>query len=111
MTDRKSFITAILSDVDDPAPHAVYADWLDEHGEHDDAEEHRLVAWALSNGWSVRRRSLYGREDVEGWEWEPPQGLGLSYGCTIGVWDDPPSVEDWLVERIQKHRAMVEPPS
>ena len=38
MTDRKAFLEAIAEQPDDDAPRLVFADWLDDHGDHQRAE-------------------------------------------------------------------------
>ena len=38
MSDESHFITAMAADPDDDTPRLVFADWLDEHGQHDRAE-------------------------------------------------------------------------
>src|SRR5688500_7506010 len=42
MTDREALLRAIIETPDDDAPRLVYADWLDEHGQPDQAEFIRL---------------------------------------------------------------------
>lgn len=42
MTTRDALMRAILADLDNDAPRLVLADWLDERGEHDEAELIRL---------------------------------------------------------------------
>ena len=42
MDDRQAFLSAIAAAPwDDEAPRAVYADWLDERGEHEEADRQR----------------------------------------------------------------------
>jgi uncharacterized protein (TIGR02996 family) len=42
MTERDAFLAAIKSAAwDDELPHLVFADWLDEHGEHEEADRQR----------------------------------------------------------------------
>src|SRR5262245_47923625 len=42
MSDESRFIVAMAADPDDDTPRLVFADWLDEHGQHDRAEFIRL---------------------------------------------------------------------
>src|SRR5262245_38802039 len=41
-THRDAFLRAIAETPDDDAPRLIFADWLDDHGEHDRAELIRL---------------------------------------------------------------------
>lgn len=42
MTEREAFLAAIkVAAWDDELPRLVYADWLDEHGEHEEADRQR----------------------------------------------------------------------
>jgi uncharacterized protein (TIGR02996 family) len=41
-TERRAFLAAIVAAPEDDTPRLVFADWLDEHGEHDRAEFIRL---------------------------------------------------------------------
>src|SRR5262249_48998724 len=42
MTERKAFLQAILDAPEDDAPRLIYADWLEEHGDAEQAEFIRL---------------------------------------------------------------------
>src|SRR5436309_9888956 len=42
MRDDEAFLRAVIDNPDDDLPRLVYADWLDEHGDHDRAEFIRL---------------------------------------------------------------------
>src|SRR3954463_15201453 len=42
MTSEEAFVQAILADPEDDTPRLVFADWLDEHGQHARAEFIRL---------------------------------------------------------------------
>ena len=47
MDERQQFLDAIAAAPEDEAPKKVYADWLDERGEHDEATAYR--------GWTAAR--------------------------------------------------------
>jgi uncharacterized protein (TIGR02996 family) len=47
MDEQKAFLAEIALNPDDETPHRIYADWLEEHGELDEAEKHRQ--------WTTRR--------------------------------------------------------
>jgi len=47
MSDRKALLQAILHAPTDRAPFGIYADWLDENGEHDLAHAYR---WMMARG-------------------------------------------------------------
>jgi uncharacterized protein (TIGR02996 family) len=48
MTDRDTFLAAIKTAAwNDPLPRMVFADWLDEHGEHEEAERQRQYVPSL----------------------------------------------------------------
>ncbi|HEY8505882.1 MAG TPA: TIGR02996 domain-containing protein, partial [Gemmataceae bacterium] len=57
MDDNLAFIRTILENPDDPAPRLVYADWLEERGEHLRLEA-KLATGSLTRGQRrrVRRR-------------------------------------------------------
>jgi uncharacterized protein (TIGR02996 family) len=73
-SERKAFLDAIEAFPLDPAPHWVYADWLDEHGEYDEATERRsltkeklesrawLVGFAKGCGMNCVNYGYYGEE-------------------------------------------------
>lgn len=58
MNDRRAFEAAIAAAPQDEAPKKVFADWLDERGESDEA--------ALYRGWTADRPPPFGLDDY-GW--------------------------------------------
>lgn len=49
MTEREAFHKAIAENPTDATVRLVFADWLDEQGEHEDAEE--LRSWVMARDW------------------------------------------------------------
>src|SRR5205814_1124014 len=52
MNQRNAFLKALAKNEDDTATRLVYADWLDEHGEHEEADRQRK--WPAAKEWLVR---------------------------------------------------------
>jgi uncharacterized protein (TIGR02996 family) len=52
VSERKAFLKALADNEDDPTTRLVYADWLDERGEHEEAERQRN--WPAAKAWLVR---------------------------------------------------------
>lgn len=52
MSERNAFLEALAEDEDDTTTRLVYADWLDEHGEHEEADRQRR--WPAAKEWLVR---------------------------------------------------------
>jgi uncharacterized protein (TIGR02996 family) len=50
--DRKGFLTALAKNEDDQSARNAYVDWLDERGEHDEAERHRN--FPMAKQWLIR---------------------------------------------------------
>src|SRR5947209_1070483 len=61
MSPEESFLHAVLEAPDDDTPRLVYADWLDDHGEHDRAEfiRVRIDLARLAPGQDVASRLGY----------------------------------------------------
>lgn len=57
MDERSAFLNALAANEDDETTRLVYADWLDEHGEHDEAARQR--AWPAAKAWLVRFAEQY----------------------------------------------------
>ncbi len=77
MGERDAFLKALAENEDDNLTRSVYADWLDDHGEYDEAERQRQ--WPAAKAWLVR----FCREiDEEGSEEEIDEGNPYSY---IGI--------------------------
>ena len=51
-SERKAFLKALTKNEDDTTTRLVYADWLDEHGEHEEAD--RMRKWPAAKEWLVR---------------------------------------------------------
>jgi uncharacterized protein (TIGR02996 family) len=63
MTEQEAFLQAIVEEPDDDTPRLVYADWLDENGQHDRAEFIRVQCLQASLPWDDDRQSeLLARE-------------------------------------------------
>jgi len=58
MKEEDGFIKALEENEDDTATRLVYADWLDEHGEHEEADRQRK--WPAAKAWL---REFCGEED------------------------------------------------
>ena len=52
MTDADAFLHLIRCRPDDDGPRLVYADWLDERGEHEEADRQRK--WPAAKQWLLR---------------------------------------------------------
>jgi uncharacterized protein (TIGR02996 family) len=52
MTDRDKFLAALAKNEDDVTTRLVYADWLNEHGEHEEADRQRK--WPAAKEWLVK---------------------------------------------------------
>jgi uncharacterized protein (TIGR02996 family) len=52
MNDRDAFIAALEKNEDDTSLRMVFADWLDERGEHEEADRHRK--WPAAKEWLVK---------------------------------------------------------
>ncbi len=63
MTDRERFLKALAKNEDDTSTRLVFADWLDEHGEYDEANRQR--AWPEAKAWLVKFYSDSRRDQIE----------------------------------------------
>lgn len=52
MIERETFLKALAENEDDVPSRMVYADWLEEKGEHEEAERQRQ--WPAAKAWFVR---------------------------------------------------------
>jgi uncharacterized protein (TIGR02996 family) len=50
--EREAFLKALAENEDDNVTRSVYADWLDEQGEHEEADRHRK--WPAAKAWLVQ---------------------------------------------------------
>ncbi len=66
MREREAFLAALAEDEDDNVTRLVYADWLDEHGEHEEADRQRK--WRAAKEWLVQFCEENNRSEDEPWE-------------------------------------------
>ncbi len=52
MNERDAFLKALAENEDDTTTRLVYSDWLEEHGEHEEADRQRK--WSAAKEWLVR---------------------------------------------------------
>lgn len=52
MIDKQAFEKALAENEDDTATRLVYADWLDEHGQHEEADRQRK--WPTAKAWLLK---------------------------------------------------------
>lgn len=52
MNERDAFVKHLAANEDDATARLVFVDWLDEHGEHEEADRHRK--WPAAKQWLVR---------------------------------------------------------
>ncbi|HEY7426993.1 MAG TPA: TIGR02996 domain-containing protein [Gemmataceae bacterium] len=52
MSERNAFLKILDENEDDTTTRLVYADWLDEHGEHEEADRQRK--WPAAKAWLVQ---------------------------------------------------------
>jgi uncharacterized protein (TIGR02996 family) len=52
VSEHDAFLTALAEDEDDTTTRLVYADWLDDHGAHEEADRQRR--WTPAKAWLVR---------------------------------------------------------
>jgi uncharacterized protein (TIGR02996 family) len=50
--ERDAFLRALAEDEDDATTRLVYSDWLEEHGEHEEADRQRK--WPAAKEWLIR---------------------------------------------------------
>ena len=63
MSERRAFLAALAKDEDDTTTRLVYADWLDERGEHEEAD--RMRKWDAAKAWLVRLCEYNNSPDLE----------------------------------------------
>jgi uncharacterized protein (TIGR02996 family) len=71
VNERSAFLKALTENEDDTPTRLVYADWLDEHGEHEEADRQRK--WPAAKLWLVR----FCRDN------NPPPDEEYPYECPI----------------------------
>jgi uncharacterized protein (TIGR02996 family) len=52
VNEQDKFLKALTANEDDTTTRMVYADWLDDHGEHEEADRQRK--WPAAKAWLVR---------------------------------------------------------
>jgi uncharacterized protein (TIGR02996 family) len=70
VNERKAFLKALAQNEDDTPTRLVYADWLDENGEHEEADRQRK--WPAAKQWLVqfcRENNPPADEDPDDWTW------------------------------------------
>jgi uncharacterized protein (TIGR02996 family) len=70
VNERDAFLKALAKNEDDTPTRMVYADWLDEHGEHEEADRQRK--WPAAKAWLVkfcRKHNPAASEDPDDWTW------------------------------------------
>ena len=77
MDERGAFLAALAANEDDVTTRMVYADWLDERGEHEEADRQRK--WPAAKAWLVRFAKKYSPDPGDSYE-EP-----ISYEMLIRV--------------------------
>ena len=69
MSERDAFLKALAENEDDTTTRLVYSDWLDDHGEHEEADRQRK--WPAAKAWLVRfcRDHNPPPDDEDPYEW------------------------------------------
>src|SRR6188472_327361 len=85
-----AFLKALADNEDDTTTRLVYADWLDEHGEHEEADRQRR--WPAAKEWLVRFCRDHNRPPDE----EDPFEQVISYRELLErAWEAVERVDDW----------------
>jgi uncharacterized protein (TIGR02996 family) len=63
VSERQAFLAALQNDEDDVVTRLVYADWLDESGEHEEAD--RMRKWPAAKEWLARLCEQNSSPDLE----------------------------------------------
>jgi uncharacterized protein (TIGR02996 family) len=63
-SERKAFLKALAANEDDTTTRLVYADWLDERGEHEEAD--RMRKWDAAKAWLVGFFEAHNQGDYVG---------------------------------------------
>jgi uncharacterized protein (TIGR02996 family) len=67
VSERDAFLRKLDEDEDDTLTRLVYADWLDERGEHEEADRQRK--WPAAKEWLVRFCAEHNLPDAVSYEW------------------------------------------
>lgn len=74
MNERDAFLNALAVNEDDTTVRLVYADWLDEQGEHEEADRQRK--WPAAKEWLVRLC----RDNNPDYAWQIPYEMLIELG-------------------------------
>jgi uncharacterized protein (TIGR02996 family) len=66
-TERNAFLKALKKNEDDTTTRLVYADWLDERGEHEEAD--RMRKWDAAKKWLVKFSKKHNPPEDDPEEW------------------------------------------
>ena len=77
MSERDAFLKALAENEDDTTTRLVYADWLDDRGEHEEAD--RMRKWDAAKAWLVKFCRVNNKYPDDEWviSYETLLGLGL----------------------------------
>jgi uncharacterized protein (TIGR02996 family) len=90
MIERSAFLKALAENEDDTRVRFIYADWLDEHGEHEEADRQRK--WPGAKEWLVR----FCRENNPSPDEEDPYEWVISYEELIELGREAVEGGDWF---------------
>jgi uncharacterized protein (TIGR02996 family) len=81
-SEREAFLSALEANLDDNTTRLVYADWLDENGEHDEAT--RMRKWPASRAWMLNVVEQFKSDPEDGYPhfgatWEMMLDLGREF--------------------------------
>jgi uncharacterized protein (TIGR02996 family) len=65
VSEREAFLKALADDEDDTTTRLVYADWLDERGEYEEADRQRK--WPAAKAWLVKFCREYNPSNEDGY--------------------------------------------
>lgn len=92
---RQGFLKALLKDEDDAVTRAVYADWLEEHGEDDEAQRQR--DWPAAKEWLVSFARECGETNIAkesgGCNWH-----AITYQDVVKAGNDWIDDREWFVQ-------------
>jgi uncharacterized protein (TIGR02996 family) len=91
VSERDAFLRKLDEDEDDTLTRLVYADWLDERGEHEEADRQRK--WPAAKEWLVCFCAEH-NEDPDGWGLSYDQLLDIGQEAVDAADDDGPVV--WM---------------
>ena len=82
MSTQEEFLNALSEDEDDTLTRMVYADWLDECGQHEEADRQRK--WPAAKEWLVRFCEDFGGVDESDFHPDNPYAyFDISYGVLL----------------------------